>query len=40
MPRYRHNEGINAIFGDGHAKFQKKGSIQLYEIRYAVQDRA
>jgi len=39
MPRFRHNEGINVIYGDGHAKFAKKGSLQLWQFRYAVQNR-
>lgn len=39
MPRYRHTEGINTIYADGHAKFAKKGTLQLYQFRYAVQSR-
>jgi len=39
MPRYRHNEGINVIWADGHAKFAKKGSLELWQFRYAVQNR-
>ena len=39
MPRYRHTDGINSIFADSHAKWQKKGTLQLYQFRYAVQNR-
>lgn len=27
MPRYRYSQGLNAGYGDGHAKFRKKGSF-------------
>jgi len=39
MPRYRHNEGINVIWADGHAKFAKKGALELHMFRFAVQNR-
>lgn len=39
MPRYRHSLGINAIFADGHAKWQRKGTLELYQFRYATQNR-
>jgi prepilin-type N-terminal cleavage/methylation domain-containing protein/prepilin-type processing-associated H-X9-DG protein len=39
MPRYRHNEGVNVIWADGHAKYAKKGTLELWMFRYAVQSR-
>ena len=39
MPRYRHNEGINIIYGDGHAKSARKGSLELWMFRYTIQNR-
>ena len=39
MPRYRHTDGINVIYGDGHAKWAKKGTLELWQFRFAVQNR-
>jgi prepilin-type N-terminal cleavage/methylation domain-containing protein/prepilin-type processing-associated H-X9-DG protein len=39
MPRYRHSDGTNLVFADGHAKWAKKGSLKLYQFRYALQSR-
>jgi len=33
MPRYRHNEGLNATFTDGHAKWMKRGTLKLKNFR-------
>jgi prepilin-type N-terminal cleavage/methylation domain-containing protein/prepilin-type processing-associated H-X9-DG protein len=29
IPRYRHQEGANVLFMDGHAKWRKKGTLQF-----------
>lgn len=39
MPRYRHTDGFNSIYADSHAKWAKKGTLELYQFRYAVQNR-
>jgi prepilin-type N-terminal cleavage/methylation domain-containing protein/prepilin-type processing-associated H-X9-DG protein len=39
MPRYRHNEGVNAVWADGHAKYTRKGTLRLYHFRFATQNR-
>jgi prepilin-type N-terminal cleavage/methylation domain-containing protein/prepilin-type processing-associated H-X9-DG protein len=28
MPRYRHSDGVNLTFGDGHVKWMRKGSLR------------
>jgi prepilin-type N-terminal cleavage/methylation domain-containing protein/prepilin-type processing-associated H-X9-DG protein len=35
--RYRHNEGANIVFSDGHVKYQRKGSLKLKQFRYEFQ---
>jgi len=35
--RYRHNEGANLVYADGHAKFGRKGSVKLRNFRYEFQ---
>jgi prepilin-type processing-associated H-X9-DG protein len=35
--RYRHNEGANIVYGDGHVKYTKKGSLKLKQFRYEFQ---
>jgi prepilin-type processing-associated H-X9-DG protein len=34
MPRYRHNEGANFVWADGHAKWRKRGTLQLKNFRF------
>jgi len=29
--RYRHNQGVNASFADGHTKYQRQGASHLYQ---------
>jgi prepilin-type N-terminal cleavage/methylation domain-containing protein/prepilin-type processing-associated H-X9-DG protein len=31
LARYRHNEGVNASFADGHAKYVRRGAFKLYQ---------
>jgi len=35
--RYRHNEGANFVYGDGHTKYGRKGSVKLRNFRYEFQ---
>jgi len=35
--RYRHNEGANLVYADGHAKYGRKGSLKLKQFRYEFQ---
>jgi prepilin-type processing-associated H-X9-DG protein len=35
--RYRHNEGANLVYTDGHAKYARKGSLKLRQFRYEFQ---
>jgi len=35
--RYRHNQGANFVYADGHTKFGRKGSVKLRNIRYEFQ---
>lgn len=38
--RYRHNEGANLSFADGHAKwFKKGGTVKLYHFRFNLPNR-
>ena len=30
--RYRHNQGVNAAFADGHTKYQRQGKIKLWNM--------
>jgi len=30
--RYRHNQGVNAAFADGHAKYQREGKTKLWNM--------
>jgi prepilin-type N-terminal cleavage/methylation domain-containing protein/prepilin-type processing-associated H-X9-DG protein len=30
--RYRHNQGVNAAFADGHAKYQREGKTKLWNL--------
>jgi prepilin-type N-terminal cleavage/methylation domain-containing protein/prepilin-type processing-associated H-X9-DG protein len=39
MPRYRHNDGVNAVWADGHARWARKGSLKLYQFHFATQNR-
>jgi prepilin-type processing-associated H-X9-DG protein len=35
--RYRHNEGANLVYADGHVKYARKGSLKLKQFRYEFQ---
>jgi prepilin-type N-terminal cleavage/methylation domain-containing protein/prepilin-type processing-associated H-X9-DG protein len=35
--RYRHNEGANIVWADGHVKYTRKGSLKLKQFRYEFQ---
>jgi len=35
--RYRHNQGANFVYADGHTKFGRKGSVKLRNFRYEFQ---
>jgi len=35
--RYRHNQGANFVYSDGHTKFGRKGSVKLRNFRYEFQ---
>jgi prepilin-type processing-associated H-X9-DG protein len=35
--RYRHNEGANIVYADGHVKYTRKGSLKLKQFRYEFQ---
>jgi prepilin-type N-terminal cleavage/methylation domain-containing protein/prepilin-type processing-associated H-X9-DG protein len=39
MPRYRHSDGVNSLFADGHAKWMRKGTLRLYHFRFQTQHR-
>jgi prepilin-type N-terminal cleavage/methylation domain-containing protein/prepilin-type processing-associated H-X9-DG protein len=39
MPRYRHNDGLNVVWADGHARWTRKGTLRLYQFRFATQTR-
>jgi len=39
MPRYRHNDGTNITFADGHARWMRKGTLRLYHFRFQTQNR-
>jgi prepilin-type N-terminal cleavage/methylation domain-containing protein/prepilin-type processing-associated H-X9-DG protein len=39
MPRYRHNDGLNVVYADGHAKWARKGTLRLYMFRFPTQTR-
>ncbi|MCS6831182.1 MAG: DUF1559 domain-containing protein [Fimbriimonadales bacterium] len=39
MPRFRHNEGANFTFADGHSKWIKRGTPVLYQWRVNLQNR-
>jgi prepilin-type N-terminal cleavage/methylation domain-containing protein/prepilin-type processing-associated H-X9-DG protein len=39
MPRYRHSDGWNVAFADGHAKWMRKGTARLYHFRFQTQSR-
>jgi prepilin-type N-terminal cleavage/methylation domain-containing protein/prepilin-type processing-associated H-X9-DG protein len=36
--RYRHNEGANFVYADGHVKYARKGSVKLKQFRYEFQN--
>jgi prepilin-type N-terminal cleavage/methylation domain-containing protein/prepilin-type processing-associated H-X9-DG protein len=36
--RYRHNEGANLVYADGHVKYTRKGSLKLKQFRYEFQN--
>ena len=36
--RYRHNEGANIVWADGHVKYSRKGSLKLKQFRYELQN--
>jgi prepilin-type processing-associated H-X9-DG protein len=36
--RYRHNEGANVVWADGHVKYTKKGALKLKQLRYEFQN--
>jgi prepilin-type N-terminal cleavage/methylation domain-containing protein/prepilin-type processing-associated H-X9-DG protein len=36
--RYRHNEGANIVWADGHVKYTRKGSLKLKQFRYEFQN--
>jgi prepilin-type processing-associated H-X9-DG protein len=36
--RYRHNEGANIVYADGHVKYTRKGSLKLKQFRYEFQN--
>lgn len=35
--RYRHNEGANLVYADGHTKYGRRGSLKLKNFRYEFQ---
>jgi len=35
--RYRHNEGANIVYADGHVKYTRKGSLKLKQFRHELQ---
>jgi prepilin-type N-terminal cleavage/methylation domain-containing protein/prepilin-type processing-associated H-X9-DG protein len=37
LARYRHSEGVNASFADGHTKFVRRGAFRLYQWSPAFQ---
>jgi len=37
--RYRHNQGVNASFADGHTKYQRQGASHLYQWDADYQNR-
>jgi prepilin-type processing-associated H-X9-DG protein len=39
MPRYRHSDGMNSVWADGHAKWARKGTLRLYHFRFNTQTR-
>jgi prepilin-type N-terminal cleavage/methylation domain-containing protein/prepilin-type processing-associated H-X9-DG protein len=39
MPRYRHSDGVDIVYADGHAKWAKKGTLRLYMFRFPAQAR-
>jgi prepilin-type N-terminal cleavage/methylation domain-containing protein/prepilin-type processing-associated H-X9-DG protein len=39
MPRYRHSDGVNIVYADGHAKWSRKGTLRLYMFRFPAQAR-
>jgi prepilin-type N-terminal cleavage/methylation domain-containing protein/prepilin-type processing-associated H-X9-DG protein len=39
MPRYRHSDGWNVVYADGHAKWARKGTTMLYQFRFPLQSR-
>lgn len=37
LARYRHSEGVNAAFADGHTKFTRRGAFRLFQWSPAFQ---